>query len=797
MNALRTLVRWALFGLCAFASAYALLCRIPFTWTNFISSRAYPSWAAVLLRVHPWLFAGLVALACAALMGAGRRKAALLWGLPHAGLALGWLLRPLLPSLVCDTRSFVWALALWAPTLSWELVLLAGAPRPAPSLLEDARRLSLAPFAAALVLFVGGAFAALLAGFPGTPVGTLLALGRSALLHLSFAAALAAVLSALRALPRARPGLRRAELPLLGLVFAAAAFFAVRRTVLDPLSVRGLPAVLYGAAAALALTFAALASLREGEESPSRPVRALLLLGAAALAPAAARKVFAVDWDFMLQTLSVYGAWLLALAAALRLPWERLPLRRPPSDAWKTAAACALLLWATDGGLRAADPLARRLGLRLRPALQRLAAEEPSTRALYRLLRDGSRGDDFFQHLQLRTNLPRSVSVRIPERGLRAVGSAPSPRPDIFIFVVDSLRADYLGAYDPKVRFTPAFDAFARESVVFRRAFTSYGGTGLSEPAIWTGARLPHQQYPPGLRRMNLLEKLVEDGGYLPLITLDSVLKSVLTPPTGTRDLDERVVENYKLCGTLSELESLLPTLGRERPLFVYSQPQDIHVSVIDREGRGAAADPAYPGFHAPYAARVARMDACFGRFVAALKRSGRWENSVVVLTADHGDSLGEGGRWGHAFTVYPEVLKVPLILHAPARLLAGRVWSADAPALLLDVAPTLAALLGREPDSSSPLAGRPLLRPAGEAPAPRPEELVASSYAPAYGLLLDDARRLYIADGVSYQELLFELDGTAAGRPLPLDPEAAARGRAGVRAGLDRIDAAYGLHPD
>jgi len=641
------------------------------------------------------------------------------------------------------------------------------------------------------------AFAAALAGFPGTPIGTLLALARSALLHVSFAAVLAAVLAALRSLPRAHPELRRAELPLLGLVFAAAVFFALRRTVLEPLSVRGLSAILYGAAASLALTLASLASLRESEESPSRPFGTLLLLGAAALAPAAARKIFAVDWDFMLQSLSVYGAWLLAVAAALRLPWERLPMRRPPPDAWKTAAACALLLWAADVGLRAADPLARRLGLRLRPALQHLAAEEPSTRALYRLLRDASRGDGFFQHLQLRTNLPRSVSVRIPERSLRPTGPAPSPRPDVFIFVVDSLRADHLGAYDPKVRFTPGFDAFARESVVFRRAFTAYGGTGLSEPAIWAGARLPHQQYPPGLHRMNLLEKLVEDGGYLPLITLDAVLKSVLTPPAGTRALDERTVENYKLCGTLGELEALLPTLGRERPLFVYTQPQDLHVSVIDREGRGAAADPAYPGFHAPYASRVARMDACFGRFVGTLKRSGRWENSIVVVTSDHGDSLGEGGRWGHAFTVYPEVLRVPLILHAPARLFAGRIWDADASTLLLDVAPTLAALLSLEPDSSSPLAGRPLLRPAGQSPAPRPEELVASSYAPAYGLLLDDARRLYIADGVSYQEFLFELDGTAAGRSLPLDPETAARGRAGVRAGLDRIDTEYGVHPD
>ena len=53
------------------------------------------------------------------------------------------------------------------------------------------------------------------------------------------------------------------------------------------------------------------------------------------------------------------------------------------------------------------------------------------------------------------------------------------------------------------------------------------------------------------------------------------------------------------------------------------------------------------------------------------LKARQLYDDSVIVLTSDHGDSLGEEGRWGHAYTLFPEVLQVPLIVHLPPRLRA------------------------------------------------------------------------------------------------------------------------------
>ena len=58
------------------------------------------------------------------------------------------------------------------------------------------------------------------------------------------------------------------------------------------------------------------------------------------------------------------------------------------------------------------------------------------------------------------------------------------------MFVIDGLRRDYLSPYNRKVTFTPGIEALARDSFVFRNAFTAYAGTWLSMPAIWTGSAL-------------------------------------------------------------------------------------------------------------------------------------------------------------------------------------------------------------------------------------------------------------------------------------------------------------------
>ncbi len=98
--------------------------------------------------------------------------------------------------------------------------------------------------------------------------------------------------------------------------------------------------------------------------------------------------------------------------------------------------------------------------------------------------------------------------------------------------MIDSLRQDYVGAYNSKVDFTPNLDAFASDSVVIHNVYTQYAGTSLSEPAIWAGAMLLHAHYLQPFTRVNSLEKLATADGYQMVVSDDEILRQLLSPLT-------------------------------------------------------------------------------------------------------------------------------------------------------------------------------------------------------------------------------------------------------------------------
>jgi arylsulfatase A-like enzyme len=229
----------------------------------------------------------------------------------------------------------------------------------------------------------------------------------------------------------------------------------------------------------------------------------------------------------------------------------------------------------------------------------------------------------------------------------------------------------------------------------------------------------------------------------------------------------------------------------------VYSLPQDVHISSITREGSTPIDAGEYGGFNAAYASRVARLDACFGEFIDDLKARGLYDQSVVILTSDHGDSLGEEGRMGHAYTIFPEIIQVPLLVHLPAALRPDFSADPSATAFTSDISPSLYALLGHAPARPSELFGQPLFHTAASAPSIRQSaEVVASSYGSVYGALLDDARKLYIIDAVSLREHVYELDGSAAGRSVPVRAADRDAGQRAVRATVDEIARFYAYRP-
>lgn len=487
-----------------------------------------------------------------------------------------------------------------------------------------------------------------------------------------------------------------------------------------------------------------------------------------------------IDWNFLAQKLLILAAW--GLFAVLLAP--ALPVQRIRSSALiQGIGFLALAAWVLT---------------------ERGSTPPPAgAHALARLLRENilpgpvtSDSAQYYSALVQAANLPPGTPLRAPEVSLdRATGYSQERKPDLFLIVVDSLRQDRIEPYSTSVR-TPGFARLAADSVVFRDAFSRYGATGLSVPSIWSGMMQPHRQYVAPFSPMNTLEKLIELEGYVPLLTMDSVARKILSPPRDLVALDPgKLSQDVDLCSTLEELRGRLSqrkAAGESRPVFFYSLPQDLHVSVLERL-------PGPKPLPEKYGDAVQRIDGCLARFMDWLRAEDLYRQSVIVVTSDHGDSLGEGGRFGHAYTIYDEILRVPLIVKPPESMKPRLSRTAASPVFTTGIAPTLARIVGREvraPERSW-VVGKPLLSIAGgtrEDAEPDEPQLVASSYGPVFGLLADRGRTLYIADAVNLREQLFRLGG---GEPveLPLGNGLRERYRQITRRRIEELKRFHGPH--
>lgn len=582
-----------------------------------------------------------------------------------------------------------------------------------------------------------------------------------------------------------------------GLLMAAMFAAFLKFVVLASMSIRGLEAVAIALALGAAIAFAVIARGAGPDATPNDGVAAamstlaprfamhvwgfvvwLVVLGGFATAIGTASRM--ADWNFVLARTGVVITWLLALAGGVAVT-------RRISVGWPRVA------FATAGAI-----LAAHFALPVAPPVRTAAALDPGGRWLGEILDRPTyavAGPEIVSLLHARTNIPRSSIVEPVDVTLAPLAGEPAAqRPHIFVFVVDSLRRDYLSPYNAKVAFTPSIAALANDSLVFRNAFTQYGATGLSIPSLWVGGPILHKQYVTPFAPMNSLAKLLAHERYTQWIGMDNIL-DVILPASDRRDpLDSNLaIKDFRMCRTLTDIRSRLADGAPQSPLFVYSLPQDVHVSVVTREGGKSIDDQKYDGFYAPVASRVARLDACLGAFVDDLKARGLYEQSIIVITSDHGDSLGEEGRMGHAYSLHPEVVRVPLIVHVPAAMRAQWAWDEQRAAFTTDITPTLYRLLGHETQAPAEFFGEPLAHPIGRTLQPSRDRMVAASYGAVYGALLDGGSRYYVFDAIAMREMAFTIGSDATpGTQIPITREIQERGLGVIRRTVDDISHFY-----
>lgn len=319
---------------------------------------------------------------------------------------------------------------------------------------------------------------------------------------------------------------------------------------------------------------------------------------------------------------------------------------------------------------------------------------------------------------------------------LAVAGAAtPASAPRVIVLVtVDTLRADRLGAYGYTRPTSPFLDRLAREGALFQNAFSSAAHTSPAHAALFTGlhpsqsgVRSNGQGFGDAAGYETLAELLGRAGYESAAVSAVNFLKPI------TRGFHEvRVGDEVKSYRTADEtVDRALEWLGGRRPgqrIFLWLHLFDPHLP--DRappETKGALAfaskqiaqnwaealllkRPTAVGAyrtplglaarHSAYDAEVAFADRELQRLFERTQAARLNESALWIVTADHGEGLGDHGYDGHGPFLYDEALHVPLIMWSAGRFAGVRVASL---ARLVDLLPTLAEWTGT---TLRPLAG-------------------------------------------------------------------------------------------
>ena len=799
---------------------YCLLYFMPFTYVQLLESELVPA-LVFFEHAHAWLFLPVAWLMDVSVRHANARSTTRLLqrGFRVAMVAGGALLliRPVLPHLENNLSAFIWSQVALVPLL-WvagiDLVATRGRGRWSKTPAGESRLLISAGMAAMFSWVISTAVAIARPGIAtsltAAELGVAAAWSFSA--HLILFLGVCTCLLLLRGIAALSRQPARVEALLLaflsivflagvihGTVFAGLAFTGGFADVAAATLAGALVVSLVGLNArhrldedeplsdGFALVFGAVTPV--GERSTSFAWVWLSLVGVSAwllmtsLAP--------IDWNFLLQRLCMVAVWVAAFAAFHAMI-------RGHAHTLQGLVVSAIIPLGALGIFRGASAPPAVEGV-----VERYTGYDVSAGLLRSWLQPRAANTEsdveLFKYLQAYTGIPQSVNLT--PRDVRFVADASATataRPHIFIVVVDSLRRDYLGSYNPDVTFTPSIDAFASDGLVFEQAFSRYGATGLSEPSIWVGGLLPHKQYVSPFAPMNSLQTLLRSQGYEAFISVDPILDKILETEGWVTELDKgRKAGEIELCRSLDELqERLSARTDQDGPFFAYTQPQNIHIATINRGGVEAVDDTDYEAFYAPYASRLRQIDTCFGRFVEHLKKEDLYGDSVIILTSDHGDSLGEEGRFGHAYTIFPEIVRVPLIMRVPDGLVDGLGVDTGGLAFTTDLSPTLHTLLGFKPDEIGPMFGRSLFthRADERRDYVMSDHLMASSYGPVYGIISEGGRSFYILDSVNYRDYLYDLTMDSNTESLRLDEATRRRSRAKIRALVEQLNGWYGV---
>jgi choline-sulfatase len=328
---------------------------------------------------------------------------------------------------------------------------------------------------------------------------------------------------------------------------------------------------------------------------------------------------------------------------------------------------------------------------------------------------------------RLAWNAPR---VMVPERPARSL----EPAKNVVVLVIDTLRADKLRPFNAETRVkTPVIDRFASEGVVFELAQSPENWTKPSVASILTGLHPQTHQQKTGEAALPgsalLLSEHLKDNGF----STGSFIANGYVSDRFGFDQGWDDYTNYIREGGSTEAKDVFDAAGtwieahKDERFFAYIQTIDPHVPydppgdylrMYDPSEYSGQVRPRMTGdllekakrrppevvfdaadkrrIQALHDGEITQHDHFFGVFLERLAALGLADDTLVVVTSDHGEEFEDHGSWGHGHSVYQELLHVPLMFRLPKRLPPGaKVGHAVS---TMDISSTVTQLVGVPP---------------------------------------------------------------------------------------------------
>ncbi len=302
------------------------------------------------------------------------------------------------------------------------------------------------------------------------------------------------------------------------------------------------------------------------------------------------------------------------------------------------------------------------------------------------------------------------------------------PDCNVIILTIDTLRADHLGSYGYFRNTSPNIDRFAEDGVLFTKAYAQASATSQSVSSFMTSkspSKFRRYNKKLGYERVTLAEILKENGYKTAGIVTNPWLKEEMGFAQGFDDYSYVPHYNYGFKSSNEVNKRALDWLkeNKDEKTFLWLHYLEPHAPYRSHEEYQY--DPGYQGrfkdnftnidantyknpdlkltdeeiyhINALYDGEINYIDNSIGNLLSELKRTGLYDNTIIILTSDHGDEFREHGGTGHDHTLYNELINVPLIIKGPG---VENITS-DNQVRLMDVVPTILDILKVKADRS------------------------------------------------------------------------------------------------